>query len=71
MVGCGNSQLSADMYDVGYHKIINVDISDTVIRQMTEKNEKQRPEMKFVKMDVLNVSKYAVNYDQYISGNEV
>lgn len=63
MVGCGNSQLSADMYDVGYHKIINVDISDTVIRQMTEKNEKQRPEMKFLKMDVLNVSKYAVNYD--------
>lgn len=56
MVGCGNSQLSADLYDVGYHSIVNVDISDTVIRQMTDKNKEQRPDMKFLKMDVLQVS---------------
>lgn len=55
VVGCGNSQLSADLYDVGYHKIVNIDVSDTVIRQMTEKNQKQRPEMKFLKMDVMNM----------------
>jgi 2-polyprenyl-3-methyl-5-hydroxy-6-metoxy-1,4-benzoquinol methylase len=55
MVGCGNSQLSADLYDVGYHNIVNIDISDTVIRQMVDKNQQQRPDMKFLKMDVLNV----------------
>ncbi|XP_060064258.1 eEF1A lysine and N-terminal methyltransferase-like [Ylistrum balloti] len=52
MVGCGNSQLSENLYDVGYHNIINIDISDTVIRQMTDKNKKCRPDMKFIKMDV-------------------
>ena len=54
VIGCGNSQLSADMYDVGYHKIINIDISDIAIKQMKEKN-KQRTEMEFHKMDVLKV----------------
>ncbi|KAH3791689.1 hypothetical protein DPMN_145178 [Dreissena polymorpha] len=55
VVGCGNSQLSADLYDVGHHSIVNVDITDVVIRQMKDKNEKQRPQMKFLKMDVLNL----------------
>ena len=55
MVGCGNSRLSEDMYDVGYHNITNIDISDTVIRQMTERNAKKREEMTFEKMDVTKV----------------
>ena len=55
MVGCGNSRLSEDMYDVGYHSITNIDISDTVIRQMTERNAKKREEMTFEKMDVTQV----------------
>ena len=58
VVGCGNSQLSADMYDVGYHNLVNIDISETVVKQMKEKNSQQRPEMQFQKMDVLNVSLY-------------
>ena len=45
------------MYDVGYHKVVNIDISETVIKQMNEKNNKQRPDMEFRKMDVLNVSR--------------
>ena len=44
------------MYDVGYHRIVNIDISDIVVKQMKEKNQKQRPDMEFHKMDVLNVS---------------
>ena len=56
-VGCGNSELSASLYDVGYHRIINVDISDVAIRQMTEKHAKQRPEMTFIKMDVFKVGR--------------
>ncbi|KAJ8300922.1 hypothetical protein KUTeg_022441 [Tegillarca granosa] len=30
VVGCGNSQLSENLYDVGYHNITNIDISDTM-----------------------------------------
>lgn len=57
MVGCGNSRLSEDMYDVGYHSIVNIDISDIVIRQMTERNAEKREEMTFEKMDVTQVSR--------------
>ncbi|KAL4223238.1 Methyltransferase-like protein 13 [Mactra antiquata] len=65
MVGCGNSQLSADMYDVGYHHITNIDISDTAIRQMTEKNQ-DRSDMKFLKMDVLNMEFSASDFSVVI-----
>lgn len=56
VVGCGNSQLSENLYDVGYHNITNVDISDIVIKQMSDKNKDKRPEMSFIKMDVMKVS---------------
>ena len=55
MVGCGNSRLSEDMFDVGYHGIVNIDISDTVIRQMRDRNAKTREAMVFEKMDVTQV----------------
>lgn len=55
MVGCGNSQLSADMYDIGYKNITNIDISEFVIRQMIRKNQTDRPTMTFLKMDVMNM----------------
>lgn len=56
MVGCGNSRLSEDMYDVGYHNITNIDISDTVIRQMNEKNNKTRGELTYEKMDATQMT---------------
>ena len=34
MVGCGNSKLSSDLYDVGYKNMVSIDISDKVIDQM-------------------------------------
>lgn len=55
LTGCGNSRLSEDMYDVGYHLLKNIDISDVVIRQMTSRNETKRPQMKFIKMDLLDL----------------
>ena len=58
MIGCGNSRLSGDLYDVGYHGIVNIDISDTVIAQMTTQNKKKRPDMQFLRMDVTKVMVY-------------
>ena len=66
MVGCGNSQLSADLYDVGYRNIVNIDISDTVIQQMVSKHKKQRPDMKFVQMDVMNVGLPFIFFEVFI-----
>ena len=55
MVGCGNSRLSESMYDVGkLTNIVNIDLSANVIQQMSAKN-KNRTQMSFVKMDMLNV----------------
>ena len=55
MVGCGNSKLSESMYDVGkLMNIVNIDLSASVIQQMTLKN-KNRKQMSFIKMDMLNV----------------
>lgn len=28
MLGCGNSTLSRDMYDDGYHNILNIDVNE-------------------------------------------
>lgn len=36
MLGCGNSKLSDQMYEAGYHNILNVDISESVIQFMKE-----------------------------------
>ena len=56
VVGCGNSTLSADLYDVGYKNLVNIDISEMVIKQMTEKHRTERPDLVFTQMDMLEVS---------------
>ncbi|XP_031574018.1 eEF1A lysine and N-terminal methyltransferase-like [Actinia tenebrosa] len=55
VLGCGNSQLSEDLYDLGYRGLVNIDISDVVIRQMKERNKERRAEMEFIKMDMLDM----------------
>ena len=52
VVGCGNSKLSEQLYDVGYQSIDNIDISEIVIRQMALRNRQKRPKMTFAAMDV-------------------
>lgn len=52
MIGCGNSELSEQLYDVGYQDIVNIDISEVVIKQMKERNASRRPQMSFLKMDM-------------------
>ncbi|XP_067893889.1 eEF1A lysine and N-terminal methyltransferase isoform X1 [Heterodontus francisci] len=55
VVGCGNSELSEQMYDVGYQGITNIDISEVVIDQMKERNATRRPTMVFMKMDMMQM----------------
>jgi len=55
VIGCGNSNLSENMYDIGIKNIINIDLSEIVIKQMLAKN-KHRKEMQFMKMDMLKMN---------------
>lgn len=55
VVGCGNSALSADLYDTGHRNVISIDISDVVIRQMNEKYVNSRPQMQFLQMDAIQM----------------
>ncbi|XP_054835158.1 eEF1A lysine and N-terminal methyltransferase [Eublepharis macularius] len=55
VVGCGNSELSEQLYDEGYQSIINVDISERVIKQMGERSAHLRPKMSYLVMDVLQM----------------
>ncbi|OXB57996.1 hypothetical protein ASZ78_011806 [Callipepla squamata] len=56
VVGCGNSELSEQMYDTGMcEDIVNIDISDAVVRQMRERSASRRPKMSYLQMDVLHM----------------
>ncbi|XP_060630351.2 eEF1A lysine and N-terminal methyltransferase [Anolis sagrei] len=55
VVGCGNSELSEELYDEGYQDITNVDISELVIKQMQERSVHLRPKMTYMVMDVLQM----------------
>ncbi len=54
-IGCGNSALSADMYDDGVKNITNIDFSEAVITSMKKRNT-QRSQMKWLEMDMLHTS---------------
>ena len=56
MSGCGNSLMTEQMYDDGYHQITNIDISKTCIKNMSLRNQKSRPGLKWEVMDVRNLS---------------
>uniref|UniRef100_A0A0B6ZBE2 Methyltransferase domain-containing protein n=1 Tax=Arion vulgaris TaxID=1028688 RepID=A0A0B6ZBE2_9EUPU len=56
VVGCGNSALSENMYDNGLQNLTNIDISDVVIQQMTDRHRSRRPNMKFQKVDVTQMT---------------
>ncbi|RNA07448.1 methyltransferase 13, partial [Brachionus plicatilis] len=65
VVGCGNSRLSENMYDVGIKNIVNVDLSSIVIQQMSAKN-KNRKEMQFIKMDILSMEFDDAKFDAVV-----
>ncbi|TNN41699.1 Methyltransferase-like protein 13 [Liparis tanakae] len=51
VVGCGNSELSEQMYDVGYKRLTNIDISETVVTHMSQRNAERRPGLVFQQVD--------------------
>lgn len=51
VVGCGNSELSEQMYDVGYKRLTNIDISETVVTHMNQRNAERRPGLVFQQVD--------------------
>ncbi|XP_070688545.1 eEF1A lysine and N-terminal methyltransferase [Pempheris klunzingeri] len=51
VVGCGNSELSEQLYDVGYKHLTNIDISETVVTHMNQRNAERRPDLTFQQMD--------------------
>nr|XP_034978267.1 eEF1A lysine and N-terminal methyltransferase isoform X2 [Zootoca vivipara] len=55
VAGCGNSELSEQLYDEGYQDITNVDISEVVIKQMQKRSAHLRPKMTYIVMDVLQM----------------
>jgi len=58
MVGCGNAEMSYDMYIDGYTSLTNIDISEVVIEQMKDKYNETT--MKWDVMDVRDI-KYPDN----------
>ncbi|PKC14635.1 S-adenosyl-L-methionine-dependent methyltransferase [Rhizophagus irregularis] len=55
VLGCGNSALSEDMYDDGYHNITNIDFSETVIENMRLRC-KDRTGMTWIEMDIRDLN---------------
>ncbi|EPB69709.1 methyltransferase domain protein [Ancylostoma ceylanicum] len=54
-VGCGNSQLAAEMYDNGFRTIHSIDNNSSVIEEQRLRN-KQRPELVFLEDDATSMS---------------
>merc|ERR1712194_625374 len=50
-VGCGSSLFTEEMYDDGYHEIVNIDISSVVVERMRVRNAHLRPNMRWLVMD--------------------
>ncbi|KAM3668140.1 eEF1A lysine and N-terminal methyltransferase [Ammospiza maritima maritima] len=56
VVGCGNSELSEQMYDVGMcQDIVNIDLSAAAVRQMRERSASARPGVSYLLMDMLHM----------------
>ncbi|QDZ21007.1 methyltransferase [Chloropicon primus] len=56
--GCGNSCLSGDLYDAGFEQIVNVDFSETCVREMLMQNVRSRPKMRWKVMDMTDLRSF-------------
>lgn len=65
VVGCGNSRLSAQLYDSGFHNIVNIDISEIVINQMRSRY-REMERMEWTRMDVTKMELAENSFDLVI-----
>lgn len=61
IIGCGNSEFSAEYYDAGYTFITNLDFSDLVIEEMKFKNDNIRKSMTWEVGDMTYMPQYDDN----------
>jgi SAM-dependent methyltransferase len=66
IVGCGNAPFSIDLYDAGYHNIINIDYSARVIASMREQHSESRPDMQWIINDMTNLTFADSSFDVII-----
>lgn len=62
-LGCGNSNLSASLYERGYQNIDNIDFSQTVISRMKAKTLHTMPNMRWHLMDMLELAFDSDSFD--------
>jgi len=56
IVGCGNSSFSAGLYDAGFTSLTNIDFSSVVIENMAKAHAVDRPAMRWLCMDMLDMT---------------
>ena len=66
IVGCGNSNFSADLYDYGYTNVVNIDFSELCIENMKNKHAVERPAMSWLFMDMTNLTFQDKEFDVVI-----
>ena len=66
IVGCGNSRLSAGLYDAGFTSITNIDFSDIVIEKMKLLHGDVRPLMEWIFMDMTDLKFEERSFDVVI-----
>jgi len=65
-MGCGKSLFSEKMYDEGYKQIVNIDISEWIVKEMAKRSKLKRPQMSYKVMDVMNMSFEEGSFDAVI-----
>ena len=70
ILGCGNAELSEEMYQDGFLNIDNIDISPVVIQQMKDRNL-EKTEMTWQVMDVMNMALDSNAYDLAIDKSTI
>ncbi|CAM9263609.1 unnamed protein product [Scytosiphon promiscuus] len=58
VIGCGNSNFSAELYDDGFESVENVDFSEPVVAEMNRLHSGVRQKMTWRVMDVTDMSGY-------------
>ena len=70
-LGCGNSGLSASLYERGYQNINNIDFSQTVIARMKERTLCTMPNMRWHVMDMLDLAFDSDSFDVVLDKGSV